>query len=68
MPIYSPILLASLLVTGLANSFSAVEYPSQKRAQSDLVQQQLLAGQTKRMIDCSKNGQSPPPGCGRRDR
>lgn len=68
MPIYSPILLASLLVTGLANSFSAVEYPSLKLYQFDLVQQQLLAGQAKRIIDCSKNGQSPPPGCGRRDK
>jgi len=68
MPIYSPILLVSLLVTGLANSFSNVEYPSEKLYQSDLVQQQLLTGQAKRMIDCSKRGQSPPPGCGRRDK
>lgn len=69
MHIYGAIVLANLMVTGLANHSQNVGFRFIKLHQSDSVQQQLselLAQNSNLENECPNDGQSPPPGCGRR--
>ncbi len=69
MHIYSAIVLANLMVTGLASHSQNVGFRFTKLYQSDSVQQQLLellAQNSNLENECPNDGQSPPPGCGRR--
>ncbi|WP_390465055.1 heterocyst-inhibiting protein PatX [Allocoleopsis franciscana] len=68
MQIYSSILLASLLFTGLAvnspqfGSRAGTPQPSDLDAQSFTIKQSIA------QKNCPESGQSPLPGCGRRDK
>jgi len=66
MHIYSSLLLANLLVTGLPFNSPNVEYHSNKIHQSDSLQQQLLAQDPNIGTDCPGSGQSDSRGCPRR--
>lgn len=66
---YRSILLASLLMTGIAMSTSLEGFHSQALHQSGFDQQfTTVASESSRQKDCPDDGQSPPPGCGRRDK
>lgn len=67
MHIANYILLANLLFTGLAHNSSTGGYRVEKLHQLDAVQRQVLAQESNQSNDCSIDGQSPLPGCGRRD-
>ena len=71
MHMHSSILLASLLVTGLAANFSKVEYHSQEVLQFDSAQQKLSTidlNQPHKDAGCEQSDEkSPKRGCGRRD-
>lgn len=66
MHIYSSLLLANLLVTGLPINSPNVEYYSNKIQQSDSLQQQLLVQEQNNGSDCPGSGQSDSRGCPRR--
>jgi hypothetical protein len=67
MHIYSSLLLANLLVTGLAINSPKGEYHAEKLHQSNSVQQQLLAQNSNEQNDCPSSGQSDARGCPRRE-
>lgn len=67
MHIANYILLANLLLTGLAHNPSTGEYRVEKPHQLNAVPRQALAQESNQNNDCSVDGQSPFPGCGRRD-
>lgn len=67
MQTYSSILLTSLLFTGLGVDSSQFEFKAAMLQQSDL-EPQLLTNQLSTKSDCPDSGQSPLPGCGRRDK
>lgn len=67
MHIANYILLANLLFAGLASNSPNGGYQVEKPHQFDSVQKQALAQESNQSNDCSNDGQSPLPGCGRRD-
>lgn len=67
MPTYSSILLTSLLFTGVAVHSSQLESETARLHQSDL-EPLLLTKKLSAKSDCPDSGQSPLPGCGRRDK
>lgn len=67
MHIANYILLANLLLTGLANNSTTEGYRVEKPHQLNAVQSQALAQTSNPSNECSNDGQSPFPGCGRRD-
>ncbi len=67
MHIYSSILVASLLVLGLAVDRRYVGVRSERLQQANWVRRQLLAQDSSNSSDCSDSSKSPLPGCGRRD-
>jgi hypothetical protein len=66
MHIYSSLLLANLLVTGLPFNSPNVEYYSNKIQPFYSLQQQLLAQEPNLGADCPGSGQSDSRGCPRR--
>ncbi len=64
---YKSNLLASLLFTGLA-IYSPVLVSGVNALQPSSFEQQLSTQQLHAQNDCPDNGQSPAPGCGRRDK
>jgi hypothetical protein len=68
MQIYSSILLASLLFTGLAANSPQFGSGAARPQPSDFGVQLLTTKPSSTQKDCPDSGQSPPPGCGRRDK
>lgn len=67
MQTYSSILLTSLLFTGVAVNSSQFKLGAARLNQSDF-EAQLLTNKLSGKSDCPDSGQSPLPGCGRRDK
>jgi hypothetical protein len=67
MQTYSSILLTSLLFAGVAVHSSQFELEAARLHQSDF-ESQLLTNKLSAKSDCPDSGQSPLPGCGRRDK
>jgi hypothetical protein len=66
---YRSILLASLLMAGVAMNNPPMRVHSETLPQHDFEQQSLAeASESDVQKDCPYDGQSPPPGCGRRDK
>jgi hypothetical protein len=64
MHFYSPILLVSLLATGLASSYPTITQSNEQLQLPNSVQQHLIASND----TCTgTQGKSPSPGCGRRE-
>jgi hypothetical protein len=64
---YSSFLLTSLLVTGIATQ--ALQFGSQlQKVSSYEAQSHPFAQLATDEVDCPKSGESPLPGCGRRDK
>ena len=64
---YSSFLLTSLLVTGIATH--ALQFGSQSQKVSSYEAQPASFAQLSHdEVDCPKSGESPLPGCGRRDK
>lgn len=68
MQIYSSILLASLLFTGLAANSPQFGSGAARPQASDFGVQLLTTKPSSTQKNCPDNGQSPLPGCGRRDK
>lgn len=67
MQSYSSILLASLLFTGIAVNCPQLGTNAASLHQSDF-EAQLFTTESSAKSDCPEGGQSPLPGCGRRDK
>jgi hypothetical protein len=68
MQIYSSILLASLLFTGLAANSPQFGFRAERPQPSDFGVQLLTTKPSSTQTGCPDSGQSPLPGCGRRDK
>jgi hypothetical protein len=68
MQIYSSILLASLLFTGLAANSPQFGFRAERPQLSNLDVQSFATKPSSTQNGCPESGQSPLPGCGRRDK
>jgi hypothetical protein len=67
MQTYSSILLTSLLFTGIAVNSPQLRSGAQRLHPSDF-EAQLFTNESSTQSNCPDGGQSPLPGCGRRDK
>jgi hypothetical protein len=67
MQTYSSLLLTSLLFTGIAANSPHFGSGAQRNHQSDF-ETHSLTDKPSAQSDCRDSGQSPLPGCGRRDK
>ena len=67
MQTYSSILLTSLLFSGVAVNSPQLGSGAARLQPSDF-EPQLLTPESSAKSDCPDSGQSPLPGCGRRDK
>lgn len=67
MQTYSSLLLTSLLFTGIAANSPYFGSRAHRLNPSDF-ETQSLTTESSAQSDCRDNGQSPLPGCGRRDK
>ncbi len=67
MQTYSSILLASLLFTGIAVNCPQIASGTENLHQSDF-EAHSLTNESSAQNECPDSGQSPLPGCGRRDK
>ncbi|WP_414644327.1 heterocyst-inhibiting protein PatX [Allocoleopsis sp.] len=67
MQTYSSLLLTSLLFTGIAANSPHFGSGGQRLHPSDF-ETQSLTNKSSAQSDCRDSGQSPLPGCGRRDK